>query len=303
MTLGLWLTGIHDGGYGSLGAGAPPAGCPAGISHHHRYGFSERQTASLASESYPGWQRPSPICGQESCRSVSKSLTLARLQPVAVYGASGLPWPKLLPFPPARIASDTATHAPNARFHIDRKGLCTERCSTSCGCHEYIPVGQGAVGSPQRLSGCSDSCRSSWRSPRLNFESTTNLSELRRGSCSWLKMVAVLGHHPLCERTRGWNALVDALRGHGRLDQRLAVGTGPLVSNMPFDGQHAGPSSGFSAMSSPMNFSAQPHAQVVDPGTRCASTRSRLPLAPDIPRPQQHSDHRLSPRRIGHHAT
>jgi hypothetical protein len=54
------------------------------------------------------------------------------------------------------------------------------------------------------------------------------------------KVVSVLGHHHLRQEAGGGDALVDHLGGHRRLDQRLALRAGPLASNMPLDGEHAG---------------------------------------------------------------
>jgi len=54
------------------------------------------------------------------------------------------------------------------------------------------------------------------------------------------KVVSVLGHHHLRQEAGGGDAIVDHLGGHRRLDQRLALHAGPLASNLPLDGEHAG---------------------------------------------------------------
>ncbi len=53
-------------------------------------------------------------------------------------------------------------------------------------------------------------------------------------------MVGVLGHQHLGQQPGGGDALVDHVRCHRRLHDRLALRTGPLAAHVPLHGEHAG---------------------------------------------------------------
>ena len=52
-------------------------------------------------------------------------------------------------------------------------------------------------------------------------------------------VIGVLRHQHLGQQPRGRQALVDHLRRHRRLDQRLALRTGPFAANVALDMEHA----------------------------------------------------------------
>ncbi|MNT38000.1 hypothetical protein D3C72_1741700 [compost metagenome] len=53
-------------------------------------------------------------------------------------------------------------------------------------------------------------------------------------------MVSKLGHHNVGQQACRRDAFVDDMRRYRRLDQRLALLTGPFPTDMAFDGKHAG---------------------------------------------------------------
>jgi len=54
------------------------------------------------------------------------------------------------------------------------------------------------------------------------------------------QMVSKLGHHYVGQQACRRDAFVDDMRRYRRLDQRLALLTGPFPTDMAFDGKHAG---------------------------------------------------------------
>lgn len=53
------------------------------------------------------------------------------------------------------------------------------------------------------------------------------------------QVVGELGHHHMGQQARCWDALIDYLRRHRRLDQRFALAADPFPTNVLFDGEHA----------------------------------------------------------------
>ncbi len=54
------------------------------------------------------------------------------------------------------------------------------------------------------------------------------------------QMICVLGHQHMREQACGGDALVDHMRIHGHLRDRLALRAGPFAADVAFDGEHAG---------------------------------------------------------------